>query len=981
MSKTFEIKYDSSSKGWSPTEIRVRMLENIEDNYQPCSFTDVEFSCEPGDWLSFQPRSEGDIVCADVNVTQAFISAPPEQKFARPIAVVVKARPENASDQQQPLSVDCQVKIEEPGQKLGFTVSPDECYKEGSVYLPADAKTVCNLTVWVEEVDPESGQVYRAPEEDFELKVEMTFDPKTLLCLDINKGVIPAESQWRTGKVLADLPEPMQGEVTVKAFSKKSSSSRPVGKIDIPWALFSAEIAMEKEFTPELPAWPGQQACARLKLRQLGLDGPLDDTLVQFVWADSCKASPLGKIGILSGRTDAEGMIELFYDPPEELVYQPQQRLYDEIAILVGEGENPVRLKETVVFPVAPKIILVGTAEKKGLKLDPEQPPVEILPEAVCGSQINGNLVMPVKMEGGPLKQFGVSQARLGLGFSEDAPDTIKLETKKNGVWQLKLPEIGEAFKRAKLVEKPVKLSLEPHAKQTFNMVLDEEESQLMSAYESDITPDRLQLFTSSFQRSLKFYRYHFSRQLAEELEKNYELALSGVNLLLVAVKGTGIYLRRFGPHKDMVKSRFDKMVGTLVSIGLNALSASQKIRELPGAIGNYGRKFLEWLSKTKLGGWLARGASWFSSFAGSLGEKAINKVAPMVNYLSKAIRSFLDKLGAGGQKIYSRISGLLDDFVRVVDDLCIALRDKVANFQKYLADSVENWDDLVAWVNRKKDAAGEMIDQASGYISGFMKALEEMISTLMSLVSNLFEKLGTFMVNCLTGMFSWCAQKASTWFKPVYEWLLDHSPAVKKRVEDVLKSGDFAGEAGNDGIEACINALMAEFSNWLIGHKNLESGKDAIMLGIAKKLGIIDEQPTKAVGHVYRQAVRQGLPEDWQAEKHEFSRTVIEASHQYHDYEIATNVIDEIGDIIGIIISVGGLGVALIGVVFSGGTAIAAVTTAVAQFEAVFNLAKLAVCDIPQVVLALNLALILIIKYDLIVFDLCYADGKGTSA
>ncbi len=979
MSKTFNINYDSSKKGWLPAEIRVRMLENIDENYQPCAFTDVEFSAEPADWLSFNPRSEGDIVCADVSVTDSFISAPPEQKFSRPIAVVVKARPENASDQQQPVSVDCQVQVEEPGVQMGFTVSPDECYKDGGVFLPADAKTVCSLTVWVEEVDPESGQVYRAPEEDYEFKVETTFDPKLLLCLDVNKGVIPAESQWRTAKVLADLPEPLQGEVTVRAFSKKTN--REAGKIDIPWALFSAEIVMEKEITPELPVLPGQQWCARLKLKQLGLDGPLEDTLVQFVWADSCKASPLGRLDITSARTDAEGMVELFYDPPEELIYQPNKRLFDEVAILVGEGENPLQLKETVVFPVAPKIVIHGAGEKKGLKNDPEQQPVEIMPEEVTGSKINGYLVVPVKMDEGPLKQFGVNQAKLSLGFSEDAPWAIELNTRQNGAWQLELKELTEAFSKAKLAGKPIQLSLAPEAKQTFKMLLDEEEERLMTGYEADTTPDRLQLFTSSFQRSLRFYRYHFSKQLAEQPEKNYELALSGVNLLLVAVKGTGIYLRRFSPHKDMVKSRFDKMVGTLVSIGLNAVSASQKIRELPGVIGDYGRRFLEWLAKTKLGGWLARGASWFSSFAGSLGEKAMNKVAPMVNYLANSIRSFLDKLGAGGQKIYNSISGLLDDFVRVVDDLCAALRDKVVNFQQYLANSVDNWDELVAWVNKKKDAAGEMIDQASGYVSGFMNALQEMISTLMSLVSNLFEKLGTFMVNCLTGMFSWCAQKASTWLRPVYDWILDHSPEAREMVEKILKSDASAEAAGNTGIEGCINAILTEISNWLIGHKNLDSGKDAVMMGIAKKLGIIDQQPTKAVGHVYRNAVKQYLPEDWQAEKSEFSKTLIEASHQYHDYEIATNVIDEIGDIIGIIISVGGLGVALIGVVFSGGTAIAAVSTAVAQFEAVFNLAKLAVCDIPQVVLALNLALILIVKYDLIVFDLCYSSGKGTSA
>ncbi|MDN5279046.1 MAG: hypothetical protein PWR01_3011 [Clostridiales bacterium] len=986
MQKSFTINYDAAKKNWVPSQMRVRMLSQTEDGqYEPCEFTDPEFTTEPAGWLVFNPKAEGEIICADVNVSDAFISEPGEEKYARPIEVFIKARPENASDEQQPISTNCQVQVEEPGVKLGFTVSPDECYKEGEVWLPADAKTICNLSVWVEEVDPVTQEVFRAPEEDFEFRVETTFEPELLLCLDLDKGIMPAESRWQTGKAMPDLKEPFRGEVKIKAFSKKKASDEPVGKLDIPWALFAAEIAVQKEIDPPLPAIPGRELAVTLKLRQQGLDAPLADTEVQFVWAEGSDATPLGTILTETAVTDAEGVVELRYAPPEELRYQAKKRLYDEIAVLIGKGEEPLRLDETIVIPVAPEIRLFGKAEKKGLLMDPEQQPIEILPEQITGGRISGNLILPIQMEGGPLKRFGVNFASLEIALEEDQPPVFNSSPQKQGLWNLEFKEIEEAFKKAKLETKPLRLSKELEDGQLFKMVLGETENETISHYEEELTSDRVAVFSKGFQRSLKYYRYHFCSQLAQKQDKDYDLAVAGVQLLWIAVRGTHMYLRRFKCHEDMVKSRVDKMVGTFINIALNALSASTKLREFGGWAGGKAKALIEWLTKTRFGRWIAKGASWFGSFASSISKKALNQICPMVKKVQSGVMSLLNKLGAVGQKIYNSIGSLLDDLVGLIDDLANALCKKVQAFQEMLSNSSEHWDDLVAWVNQKKDSikqgAGELAGKASSWVSKFVSAFQEMVESLLNLVGNLFEKMGALLFKCLTGILSWCGKKAKDWLKPMFDWLMEHSETTKKAVEEILDA-EFTREGASEyGIEKLIDAGFNELFGMLISCKPAEVSKDAVMRKAGFTLALMGRQPEKVVGYVYKNSVKQYMPADWESERHEFIEKMVDASSRYHDYELTTSTIDEVADILNTIISVGALGIALFGVVFSGGTGIAMAAQAITTIEAAFNLAKAALCDIPQVSLAVILMFILVAKYDLLICDLCFKNTGTSSA
>lgn len=980
MSKSFSIEYDSTKKGWVPTQMRVRMLEqDQEGQYNPCSFRDPEFVSEPAGWLSFSAKSEGEVVCADVDVTSAFISEPGDAKFTTPIEVFVTAMPEGASEEQEPISVTCQVQVEEPGVTMGFCVKPDECFKDDEVWLPADENTVLALTVWVEEVDPESGEIYRAPDEDYEFKIETTFEKGLLLCLNHSKGVILPESNWRSGKKLTS-NEPVRGEVTVKAFAKNKTAEKEVGKIDIPWVMYAAKVSMKSTFSPELPALPGRGLSVSLELHQEGMDAPLADSVVQFVWADSCKSNPLGKILTESARTDSEGMVEFSYDPPEELDYESGKQLFDEVNILIGEGENPIRLDKTIVIPVAPRVLLVGKAEKKGLEMDPEQQPIEILPEQVVGGKISGNLILPVEMEGGPRKRFGVNFASLGISFEEEQPPVFEKTTGKRGYWNIELIEITQAWKKAKLTPKTTKLSIEPDDNQVFKMVPGEEELETIENFEGDLTDDRMLLYSASFQRSLKFYRYHFYTHLASKKEEDYDLAISGVQILWVAIRGTDLFFRRFKSHEDMVKSRFDKVVGSLINVALGVASASKGLREAGGWMGAKGKALLKWLAESRMGRWIAKGSSWLGSFAKNIGRKVLDQIAPMVRNLQSGMRTFLATLGEVGETIARSLGSVLDDMVMVIDDLAIAVRDKVQALTDTLSASSEHWDELVAWVQKKKTAMDAAAEGASSWVSSFLNAFQEMAESVMKFVGTLFEKLGKLIFKALSGILCWCGKKAQTWLKSAVDWLCEHSETAKDMVEEILKKEMDRGGATENGIEKLIDALLNDLFGRLTSCDVAQEITELDMQDMKMKFNLLGRQPSHVVGMVYKYAVRQDVPRDWKLERKEFSRKVVELSTNYHQYELTTSSIDEVGDILTTIITVGGLGVALIGIVFSGGAGVAVAVEAVATIENVFNISKAALCDIPQLSLAAFLMFVLVIKYDLVVTELCLAGSTGGS-
>lgn len=981
MSTNFNIEYDSAGKKWLPAQLRVRMLaRNPDGQYNPCSFGNPEFRCDPPGWLSFSPTQQGEIISADVSVTDQFISSKSTSKFSQPVTVTVKADPPaGAGENIQPLTAECTVTIAEPGQNMGFTVSPDDCYRDGEVWLAADGSSTCKLTVWVEEVDHATGQIYRAPEEDFDFMVETGFDPDTLFCPDIDAGKIKPVSTWRTASPMNDLRSPMQGKITIKAISRKEPAGRQVGKIDIPMVLFPAKVMMKAVYSPPLPAIPGNEVCVQLQLFQQSGSAPVKDTEVEFAWHKSCESSPVGSIAIARAKTDSEGNVEFRYSPPEELIYQSKKRYFDEITINIVNGQKRTPLEETLVIPVMPLVRFSGNAVKKGLKMDTAIEQIEILPEQLKGGEIRGNLILPASAEG-KRKLFGVEKADLTLVYDGQDPGRPPVKTAKNGAWTIRLPELDEAMKKAELECVPCRLPVEPEKEQVLLMLLEETEEQLIADYEADIQRG-ISLYSAKFQSELKSYRLHFCSQLAKEEEENYELAISGVKLVQIAVRGSDMFFRRFKCHEDMVKSRFEGLVGSLINIMLGTAKASEMLRKAGGAIIGKGHEWLTAIAQSRFGRWIARGAAWLGSFATSIGQKAMNQIVPIVNKIGSGLQSFLAKIGNAGSRFVQGITSLIDDLVSAVTRMAGNLSEKISEFHKTLSETSTHWNELVEWVSQKKQSIGTAMNEASGWIGSFFKSLQNMIQAMLDMVGHLFVRIGQVLFKALSGILCWCGKKAKDLFSWMLEWLCDHSEPVKQKVEEIMKKTMNSEEFTGNGIEKLIDSFLNWGTGWLMNHPITDEIKDLDLQDIKMKFSVLGQQPNQVVGYVYRAATKQQLPRDWETQRSNFTSQMVELNTSYHKYQGVTGTIDEITDIIGLLITVGSLGVALLGIVFTGGTGIAVAVEAMATAEMAFNIAKACLSDLPQVGIAMFIMFALVIKYDMLITDLWLGTGSGASA
>jgi len=978
----FSIEYDAASKRWVPAAIRVRMLARDQNGqYNPCDFHSPEFACEPAGWLSFTLQDQGEIVAASVAVTDQFISYKNPDKFSKPVRVYIKALPA-ASDsaQLEPLNAECDIYVAEPAQAMGYTVSPDECWKDSEIWLMADGQSTCKLTVWVEQVDAATGEVFRAPDEDFEFRLESSFEEDVLICSELDKGIIPPVSTWCSARTMPELKEPLRGKLVVKAFSRVKPSERPTGKLEIPFVLCPARVAVDVTFSPELPAQPGQEITARIKLRQEATGDPLANMPVQFVWDKVSQAKPLGSILTEGARTDGEGVVELRYAAPAELSYRPKERFYDEIKLMLGEGKKAVPLEKTVVIPVAPAITLSCLAEKKGLQQDTTIESLEILPEQVTGGEIRGNLILPVEMPGEKRKLFGVALARFTPSLGKEPVQLPQQKTTAKGLWKISLPEIEEAFKKAELKAKAILLPTDPEKKQVFLMLLDQEQEERIKSYETELTPDRLKLYSAAFQKKLQYYRYHFSTQLAAKKEEDLDLAIAGVQLLLVAVKGSDTFFRRFKGHEDLVKSRFEGLMSSLIGIMLNLLEGGKHLTAAGHGISSWGRAKIEWLAKTRFGRWIARGASWLGDFVGSLGEKATKHIAPMLKRIRTGINGFLEGLGNLGARIAKSIGSMLDDLVAVVDDLAAALSAKIAAFRELLASSSKHWDELVEWANRAKNAADDAMTAASDWVSKFFNAMQEVFQAVLNFAASLFTRLGKLIYRLASAFIGWVCKKAKGFAAWVVDWLCEHNAEVKAEVEKIIKATCTSDEITDNGIEKVLDALIGEFVNQMTSHPISEEIKDLNMQDIKMKFAVLGRQPNLVVGNVYKYATQQWLARDWKPVRHHFSSQVVDVSGRYGDYEIATARIDEITNIASTLVACGSLGVALLGIVFSGGTAIGPAIQAMSLIDKGFNIFKAAIIDIPQVGIAVYVMFGLVLKYDLLVTDICFGKTGGSS-
>ncbi len=993
--KTFDIAYDTSSKRWTPARIHIclKALDPTTKTYEPCEIANLGVAGTPENWLSFSMSQQDKVVVADVSVTDEFARAPGDAKFDRPIPVTVQAwTPKDAEGKQQKLEAACAVQVQAPGIAMGWTVRPEECWKDGQIWLPADAKTVAALSVWVEQPDPESGQVYRAPDDAYQFTWQCDLEKGLLVCTDAEKDKLPPDSHWQTPKPRGDLKEPVAGTLRVFAWSTSGQKKRPDGELKIPISIYSPAVKPVVTFSPDLPALAGGPVTIALELVEESRGEPVADTAVALAWTGASKGKPVGALTLDTGRTDAKGFVEFTYTPPDELVYKPGMRLFDEMQIVIGEGDSRRVLDELVVVPLAPTVTGFITVKKKGIRDDKDATPFEIAPELLKGPAVEGVVLLPCEMQGEKTLHFPVANASLAFAFGEAGGGGVTVRSGSQGIYKLVLPELDEAFRKAKLEARPVKLPTDPEAGEVPVTALHAEAEAAVADFDSRFEGERIneKLFSGTFFAEVRAYRKTFCEQIAKMTEDKYESALAGVGLVGAALEGSSIYFRRFSCHEDLTRDRFENFLKSLINIGLSVASASDNLKKLGGWLLEKGQRIVQWLANTRFGKWLVRGASWFGDLASQFVGPVRNQLMPYLKTLQDKFYALLDRLGGLGRRIRTTIGGIIDGLMDTVTRLAGELQERISGFQSKLSEAASRWEELKEWAAK---AAKEAADAAPGWISAFWESLKSVFGTVLEIVGTLLSKLGTLCRTALTSAFAWLCRTGRNLLAPLMEKLAGYGDDVLAKVAKFLEADlkriadevdDWNGSFTGSGIGKIIDTVIGSIVDAVIGSDQAKDNKEVMMDEARLRLNLFGREPTKVVGFVHMMAKHLDAPKDWEARRHRFALEVGDLSAEYGDYEKATATIDEIMDIVNTLVTVGGLAIILVGIVVTGGTASAAAAflgKLTGNIENAFTIIKAAMSDLPQICVAVVLLVMLVVRYDCLVTQLVIGPPAGGGA
>ncbi|HEY9069363.1 MAG TPA: hypothetical protein VIV61_03845 [Candidatus Ozemobacteraceae bacterium] len=995
--KIFDITYDPSTKRWTTARMHIclKALDPKTKNYEPCEIANLGLAASPEPWLTFALSREEQVVIADISVTDEFARAPGEGKFDKPVPVTIEAfTSPDAEGKQQKLTAECAVQVQAPGVAMGWSVKPDECWKEGQIWLPADAKTVATVSVWVEQPDPETGQVYRAPDDAYQFTFRTDVQKELLSCTDAEKNILPPDSHWQSPKPRGDLKEPAAGSIEVFAWSTKGSGKKPDGELKIPINIFSPAVKPVVTFSPELPALPGTPVTIGIELVEESRGEPVADTAVSLAWTGASKGKPLGALPEEGGRTDTNGRVEFVYTPPEELAYKPGVRLFDEIQIVLGEGEGRRALEKPIVAVVAPKVAGFITMKKKGIRDEKDATPFEIVPELLKGPAIEGAVFLPCELPDEKPVYFPVANASIAFTFGEAGGPQTTVRSGTQGMFKLVLAELETAFRQSKLEPKPVKLPTAPEAGDVPLTAFHPEAEAAIADYEARFDSGRIntELFTETFVREVRRYRLTFCEQIAKMVEEKYDAALAGVALTGAALEGSSIYFKRFKCHEDLTRDRFENFLKSLINIGLSVVKATDNLKKLGGWLSEKGQRIVQWLANTRFGKWLARGASWFGDLASQFLGPVKNQLMPYLKKLQDGFFSLFDKLGNLGRRLRTRIGSMIDSLMETVTRLADELQERISGFQTKLSEAASRWDELKEWAAK---AAKEAAEEAPEWITGFWQSLKNVFGTVIEIVGTLLSKLAAMCKTALTTAFAWLCRAGRSLLAPLMEKFSEYGDAVLTKVAGFLQTDlkrvadeveDWGGSFTDSGVGKIIDTVVGSIIDAVIGSDQATDNKEVMMDEARLRLNLFGREPTKVVGFVHQTAKALNAPKDWEARRHRFALTVGDLSADYGDYEKATATIDEVMDIVNTLITVGGLAIILIGIVVTGGAASAAaayLAQLTGNIENAFTIIKAAMCDLPQVCVALVLMVMLVVRYDCLVTQLVIgppADG-GTNA
>jgi hypothetical protein len=617
-------------------------------------------------------------------------------------------------------------------------------------------------------------------------------------------------------------------------------------------------IEPPKEERP-LPAVPEMPVEIRLKVK-LGEGGkPVDNLQVSWQRLDGCNQK--GTIEPATETTESDGTVKFDYTPPE-LYYKPGDKFYEELLFSTereGEQYDLVKIK----IPLARYIKLKLRGEKQqelddglfGLKMEPE---LEVDLDAREKVKIvEAETYVSTTAEGETVKH-AVAHAKVTVLVGDkngvdESQAGIELETDELGKLRWELPELIEVF-----------------AGQGKTYTLDEERGELAEWQMHELTANTikhyerkinqfcpLHLLTPELRSDLKKYRHIFCKQVADQPKEDFAKVISAVNLLGTSSGYSKSFNDIYGGVQGAAPTHFMNLAANAISIKLNLMSASDKLRQGIGWLG------------TKL-------------------DEGVELVLPASRrqwIWEYILEPMIDKSGSMMRGLIDRVSALLGSLARSAGGV---LGTMLAEAQAGLA---ELGAELMEWMTARSSFAANAMSFTINALRTVLVGALSLLASLLKLLGKLIMVVLGFLIKAALTIMKGSLDKYQASGGMSLEKLEQHLRRIFADLDS--ETGDISGFGLNKYFDYLINELLGA---WF--HPSVKAGA-----GHASSIfNLMDPFADCALSEVYMDAELLRVPLDYRTKMNELKtnntsvRTAVQQTeHTFASIDYVLDIVDTI--------------------------------------------------------------------------------------
>lgn len=980
--KTYIIPYDASKQGWGYAVINVRMKKILEKDAEVCKFQQPFVYVPNPEYIYYYVQPNNDYYSIYVTVTPNFSKTASVEEYGKPIPLTIEAfTPEQ---EPQKIVAFCDVYVEKPKSKMGFSVIPKEYYLDGGIVITADGKTNFTLDIWVEEVI--DGQIYRAPDELFIYR--MAHNIPYLVCTNEKDATIPPQSFWQNTASITG-SEDIHGIIAIDAYDASFNSNTPVGELRIPVTLKPAKISYIAQFSYDLPAIYNKPLEIILRFYNEYDQQPITNAKIECYIKNS---KALGRIDQITNITNELGEIKVVYNIDSEVIYKIGCRLYDELwfNLLDEKNNSKLEIKKPLIIPLVPKILLNLEAKKFGVNSVPVQNPIEINPEDIkgweleCCTCLNDESIIKENK-----KPIPIQMLEINIKFA-DSQNVIKVITNNLGKFKLTFTEIKEAFSKALIENQNIKFNLSGNNsdidENTIIFEINDEAKSLLDDYNRhlEVALKSLDKLDENLKNELLKYRYYFVENIARIKAEESEKLIASIKILGIALHGTKAYFIVFNDHESKIKDDFYKFIQTLISFIAECINLTDYLKEISAKILSSALKIIEILKDTKIGIWLSRGTIFLANKLNWIFNEISIKLVDLFEKLWQLIQKAFNTVNSSKHTAISKINAFFDKALVLARGYLNKLSASIGQVLDAASEfTVEEWKQIKDFVDEKVNPkimkfASCVSEFISNLINSIVHLIETTIKAVCSLVVAIIEKGFEIASQLFNEVMQYFAKYGNEIVNEVYKILERRLTRIQAKLtqEELKTTADSLGV--NKIIDFIIkDPLIGIFVDFLKTMNPLSLPENIIKLITQgyRHVNIMLDLVFSAVKACQ-------VPSDYKLKIQEFKENFMSYVLQYSKYLNYTSIADYIFEVVGTIISIVSLLIILLGIIFTKGMIAKyapAIGLIMSNVDKCFIALRMGICDFPVFIIGLYFLILIIIRYDLLVFSLIFERKSST--